>query len=138
MAALKQVIIKRVSFTNEGVFGMCEVNYFPICNTYELPWKQNKTNISCVPPGDYIAFRRISPKRGYAVFELKDVPGRGNVQIHIGNKAKHIRGCILLGERIQRSGKDAAVLMSKIAFNEFMGLLKGVKVIQVKILNLGV
>ncbi len=135
---MRQVLIKRCSFTNEGVFGICEVDFFPICNTYELPWKQNKRNISCIPAGIYTAFRRKSPKRGYAVFELRDVPGRGNVQVHIGNKARHIRGCILLGERIERAGKDAAVLMSKVAFNEFMGLLKGEKEIKIHIINLGV
>ena len=132
---MRVVNIKRASVTSEGIFGIVEVDFFPICISYELPWKENRKNISAIPPGKYKAFRRISPKRGYAVFELKDVPGRGNIQIHIGNKAKHILGCILIGERIERIGKAAGVQMSGVAFKEFMGLLKGVNEIEVNILE---
>ena len=74
-------------------------------------------------------------KRAGWVFQLKDVPGRKNIQIHIGNKASHILGCILLGERIERLKGKAAVLQSGVAFKEFMKLLKGETEIEVNIIN---
>ena len=65
--------------------------------TLELPWRDNLKNVSCIPPGIYDAFKRISPKRGTEVIELIDVPNRGNIQIHPGNCYTDILGCILPG-----------------------------------------
>lgn len=72
------------------------------CYSLELPWKDNKKEISCIPDGEYPVTVYQSPNKG-EVLLLHDVPGRSMIEIHIGNYAtKHgdvgdILGCILPG-----------------------------------------
>jgi hypothetical protein len=92
-----------------------------LCETLELPWRDNYRGISCIPEGAYECRIGHSPFRGYPVYWLQDVPGRSDVQIHIGNFPKDIRGCILVGTE---RGTDM-VVHSKIAFNKFMERMGG-------------
>jgi hypothetical protein len=65
-----------------------------ICRTLELPWKENKPGISCIPEGSYALRRRFSP-RFKNHFEILGVPGRKYILFHAGNNAlKELRGCI--------------------------------------------
>jgi hypothetical protein len=66
------------------------------CKTIELPDNGNQPNVSCVPEGIYDVVKYLSPEKG-KVFLLKDVPGRSNIEIHIGNYKKDTKGCILPG-----------------------------------------
>lgn len=91
------------------------------CETLELAWKDNQRGISCIPEGVYECKVADSPSRGYPVYWLQDVPGRKDVQIHIGNFPKDIRGCILVGTD---RGVDQ-VVHSKVAFDKFMDLMDG-------------
>lgn len=72
-----------------------------ICVTLELPYIDNKDDISCIPTGTYECFQRISQRNnqriGGVVYELKAVPNRGNIQLHIGNFLSNTNGCILVG-----------------------------------------
>jgi hypothetical protein len=92
-----------------------------ICETLELPWRDNQRGISCIPEGTYHAVLEMSPKRRYKVYWLTDVPGRIAVQIHVGNTTEDIRGCILLG--MERHGD--ALFKSKPAFDMFMRRMGG-------------
>jgi hypothetical protein len=91
-----------------------------VCKTLELPWRDNKHNLSCIPAGVYTAHRYRSPKRGYDVFMLDNVPGRDAVELHIGNTTADTDGCILLGSYYGNLGDQAAVLLSGDAFRKFM------------------
>ena len=65
-----------------------------ICRTVELPWKDNKPGVSCIPEGRYDLRRRFSP-RFKNHFEILGVPGRKYILFHGGNNAlKELRGCI--------------------------------------------
>lgn len=92
-----------------------------VCETLELPWRENQHGISCIPEGTYECFRFDSPHIGYQLFQLRNVPNRSGVDIHIGNTVKDTEGCILLGT--ERSGD--AILHSKLAFQEFMERMAG-------------
>ena len=92
-----------------------------IFETLELPWRDNQRGVSCIPEGTYECTAGYSPSRGYDVYWLQDVPGRSDVQIHIGNYPKDIRGCILIGKR----RGDNMVVDSRIAFKEFMARMEG-------------
>ena len=92
-----------------------------IAETLELPWRDNQRGISCIPEGTYECKAARSPSRGYPVCWLQDVPGRQDVQIHIGNFPKDIRGCILLG----RERGVNQVVHSKVAFDKFMERMDG-------------
>lgn len=102
-------------------------------NTLELPWKNNATNISCIPEGIYIAKRRYSKKyRNH--MHITDVEGRSLILIHWGNYAgsvnpktgsPDIRGCILTGtgfKDITGDGIDE-ILKSKIIFKKLMAIM---------------
>ena len=83
-------------------------------DTVERPWKDNKPYVSCIPTGTYKAFKGVSEKNGN-VIELKDVPGRTNIQFHIANWAHELNGCIAPGMgRLKDGVKDSAVAMGQL------------------------
>ena len=92
-----------------------------LVETLELPWRDNQRGISCVPEGTYECKLAFSPSRKCYVYWLQNVPGRQDVQIHIGNFPKDIRGCILVGTK---RGKNS-VLSSRVAFDAFMNRVGG-------------
>lgn len=115
-------ILRRFGQTAAATYGeLCTEGGWKICLTLEEPWRENQRSVSCIPAGTYKMFKRLSPSRGVFVWELKDVPGRSNIQIHVGNKLEDTEGCILVG--LQHSNEDAApfVADSKRAFRMWMG-----------------
>jgi hypothetical protein len=100
-----------------------------LCVTLEELWHDDNKdglgdkNRSRIPAGSYVAFRRKSPAHGgQELFELRNVPGRGNIQIHAGNTTKDTLGCILVGTR-QTPGQPA-IEASRAALSMFMHYLK--------------
>lgn len=65
-------------------------------STLELPWRDNKRRVSCIPVGKYKVIKHISPKFGEC-FWIQDVEGRSEILIHKGNFYTDILGCILPG-----------------------------------------
>jgi len=66
------------------------------CLTMELPWKQNRRRVSCIPEGTYPANLHTSPKFGPSIW-VKNVPSRSEILIHKGNYHRDTLGCILPG-----------------------------------------
>jgi hypothetical protein len=64
--------------------------------TLELPWKENRRRLSCIPANTYWVKKRWSEKYGWHLHIL-DVPGRDWILIHFGNYHTDILGCILPG-----------------------------------------
>jgi hypothetical protein len=105
------------------------------CRTMEPPWKNNRSNHSCIPAGEYIVKIRMSPKYG-KVYHVKDVDGRSYILYHSGNVggdrekglSSHTWGCILLGKylgKLRIKGKiQRAVLYSKPTVRRFMELME--------------
>jgi hypothetical protein len=122
---VKDVTLFRVESGNEGTFGIL---VYPggYLYTGELPWRQNKPNISRIPGGRYTVRMRISPKYG-RVYEVTGVENRSYILLHQGNycgdRALHYRtnvqGCILLGLKRGRLNGQSAVLSSRIARTRF-------------------
>lgn len=67
------------------------------CNTLELPWKGNKREESCIPAGEYLVKKVISPTFGEC-FEVTNVENRTAILVHPGNFKRDTRGCILPGD----------------------------------------
>lgn len=65
-----------------------------VSHTFELPWRDNQSNISCVPAGLYKIKQVYSAKLKRRVFTLLDVEKRLGIHIHAANKASDIQGCI--------------------------------------------
>ena len=99
--------------------------------TLELPWRDNKRNISCIPAGVYDCIIRRSPRFGLTYWVLK-VPDRTYILIHSGNWAgdralgfkTHVNGCILLGKKMGYLQEQRAVLNSRITIRKFANLMK--------------
>jgi len=65
-------------------------------NTLELPWRNNREDVSCIPDGVYPWQKYNSPTKGKVIL-LQDVPGRTNIEIHIANYVRQLLGCIAVG-----------------------------------------
>lgn len=75
------------------------------CKTLELPWKDNKRQVSCIPKGEYeVVFRDKGKFRRH--YHVKNVPGRTWILIHTGNYHSQILGCILVGNAFSDINAD--------------------------------
>ena len=71
----------------------------------ELPWKNNRTGVSCIPEARYELKKRFSPKFGWHLW-VQHVPGRDLILIHPANDALHeLEGCIAVVSSITGEGK---------------------------------
>jgi hypothetical protein len=91
--------------------------------TLENPWLDNAQDISCIPAGEYVCRRVVSPRYG-ETFEITLVPGRTHILFHWGNYPSNTEGCVLLGT--SRAVDVPAVWSSRAAHAEFMTAVQGV------------
>ena len=94
------LLLMREVFSEKSILGELFINGERICDTLELPWRDNQRSISCIPAGQYkVRFRypRESGTRDYLHLLIKDVPNRDYILFHRGNSAKDSRGCVLVG-----------------------------------------
>ena len=79
------------------------------CKTLELPYKNNKPDVSCIPEGVYTV-KKITRPDGRPGLHIQDVPGRTKILIHTGNYAAgdhpDILGCILVGLKYSYVNSD--------------------------------
>ena len=89
----------------EGTNGTLLLHGRPLCHTIELPWRDNRRNISCIPEGHYrLAFTR-SNRHGLRLKGLA-VPKRDGILIHAANNAlAELQGCIAPVTKLTGSGK---------------------------------
>lgn len=71
-----------------------------------------------IPAGTYVVKRDHTGHHQW--YRLETVPGRENIEIHIGNTEDDSRGCILLGRRRGLVGKKEGVLDSKVAMERLV------------------
>ena len=89
---MKQVSITRITDDGKQTLGTLTVikddGQLFVCKTLELPWKENKNNVSCIPKGTYLCkytrSNRISAEKKKDVFtyEVLNVPNRAGIRIH--------------------------------------------------------
>jgi hypothetical protein len=106
-----------------------------LCVTLEEPWRDNERNVSRIPAGEYSAHRRLSPKRAIELFELDAVPGRSNIEIHVGNTTADTEGCILLGTHFGTVNGQHGIVESRAAFKHWMDLLVGAERIALTVID---
>ncbi len=75
------------------------------CFTLELPWRNNRRGVSCIPIGRYQARKYASPRHGQVLL-LDGVPDRAWIEVHAGNYTRQVRGCILVGEAVTHLDGD--------------------------------
>ena len=124
-----KVILTRLNdngIQTTGVFDAYNNGKNMICYSLELPWKDNKRNISCIPKGTYKCTLYNSTKYG-KVYKVLDVPGRTGILIHVGNYNSQIQGCLLLGNDLKDINKDGQkdVINSRLTLSKFMLFMGG-------------
>lgn len=116
---------------DNGTFSRWTVDDEPFCVGVELPWLNNREDVSCVPAGTYFADLVDSPAHGL-VYELRGVPQRTNIQIHVANFAHELRGCLAPGKEISTfRGGVKGVTFSRVTLGKLMEEVGGEKTIQV-------
>lgn len=69
-----------------------------LCDTLELPWKDNAHNVSCIPKGTYsIHYRENHHAHIPYAYEVENVPDRSGILIHTANRVAELEGCIAVG-----------------------------------------
>ena len=128
---MQTVLLTRVDKSDQGVFGIiyfCGMKRF----TGELPDRDNASNISCIPPGDYAVKWTPSNRLKKFTYEVLGVPKRGGIRLHssnlMGDASKgyvaQLRGCISLGEKIGSIRRQKALLISRPAISTFETVLQ--------------
>jgi hypothetical protein len=99
---MMELYLHRLESNAECVTGELLINGIHECVTLELPLEfegaQNVHGKTCIPEGRYQVDRLFSPHFNRLIPHVMNVPNRSAVEIHPGNTAADIRGCILLGE----------------------------------------
>lgn len=110
------LVLQRTYF-KEGTNGaLFNTNQF-VGFTIELPWKENKKQVSCIPEGDYELKPRFSEKFKHHLV-LQNVANRSLILIHPANDAKtELKGCIAPVSSLTGIGKG---LQSRIVFQKIV------------------
>lgn len=104
----------------EGTNGDLMKDGLALCHTIELPWKENKRRISCIPEGRYELVKRYSQKFKWHLHVI-DVEGRDLILIHPANDAlKELNGCIAPVATLAGQGKGNA---SRVVFNKLKAMI---------------
>lgn len=108
------------TYRKDGTNGELTINGKRVCFTIELPWKQNRSRISCIPEGRYELRKRYTTRFGWHLLVV-NVPGRDWILIHAANDAlKEIKGCIAPVSQLTGSGKG---ILSRIALQKLMSIV---------------
>lgn len=117
---MRQAVLTRENGEDsQGTFGDLTTDSGFTCKTIELPWRENKPHISCIPEGDYIFKWLNSPKHGWCYHLYQPEPkDRTFIEIHSANLAgdtslgyvSQLEGCISPGisKCLFRGGENPA------------------------------
>lgn len=128
------VLIVRLESTEQGTFGKLHVfngdKHILELFTGELPWRENKRGVSCIPNGTYQCTPYKSNKYPNH-YKVQNVLGREAILIHEGNLCgdvqkgylTNVQGCILLGTALGTINNQKAVLSSRKAMSKFRDVI---------------
>lgn len=129
-----QMDLIRVGQSEAGTFGVLRIGQIPFALTLEQPWRDNQTNISCIPPTEYIC-RRIHSNKFGETFEVQGVERRSHILFHKGNTMADTQGCILVGEEFSTNQAAPILAASAKGYGEFMAKLTGLDEFTLRILE---
>jgi hypothetical protein len=126
-----ELILIRISQSDQGTKGVLLINNTFFCYTLELPWNNNIQNYSCIPPGTY-NYDRWLFHRTIKSYHILSVPNRNYVLIHSGNYAgdprkgykTHVEGCILVGKYFGILDNQQAILCSRQILHKLIELTR--------------
>ncbi len=114
------VLVLTRTYFPSGTNGTLAMEGQFICNTIELPWKNNKKRVSCIPEGKYLLRKRYAPKFQWHL-EVVGVRNRTFILFHPANNAlRELNGCIAPVTTFSGPGRG---LLSKQAFGTLKKLV---------------
>ena len=119
------LLIIRETFTDKSTIGNLYLDGEWLCDTLELPWKDNQRSVSCIPAGQYkvrLRTARESATRDYLHLLIQDVPNRDYILVHIGNKSSDSRGCVLVGIGTEQDFVKNSRLAMELLMKEIINL----------------
>jgi hypothetical protein len=119
------LLIIRDEFTDKSTMGNLYLNGEWLCDTLELPYRDNKRSISCIPAGEYkvrLRTARESSTRDYLHLLVEDVKDRTYILFHRGNSAKDTRGCVLVGIGRKQDFVSNSTLAMDLLMKEILNL----------------
>ena len=120
-----ELTLERKWLTDKSTIGELSVDGTYECVILEPPklyqGQENVPDKTCVPEGAYYVILAFSPKHKRVTPLLVGVPGRTEVEIHIGNFPQDTLGCLLAG---LDHGEDE-VSGSTLAFGELFAKMSG-------------
>lgn len=119
---MQRAILRRLETGDQGTFGQLRLNDLTLF-TGELPARENKNNVSCIPAGTYRCIFNMSRAFRRLMYLVDGVPGRSGVRIHsanyMGDEALgfrcQLKGCIAPGMKLGWMAGQKAVLSSAAA-----------------------
>lgn len=123
---MEYVTINRFLYSDEGTFGVLKYGDLRLYSG-ELPWRNNKNDISCIYNGEYECIYNNSEVLKRSSYLIKDMSGRTGIRIHsanyMGDKSKgflsELKGCISLGCGIGFYKNQICLTESKLAIEKF-------------------
>ena len=122
--------VERFAYSPVGTFGRLYVAD-RVFYTVEPPWRNNAVNESCIPEGSYGIRKDMSGE--FRGFEITNVSGRTQIEMHVGNTEDDTLGCICPGLNLGYVKSKWAVVNSKAAFRELKQVMAEKKPTQIKI-----
>ena len=114
-----EILLSRTYFKG-GTNGKINYDGKLICESIELPWRNNKRSISCIPEGRYLLVKRQHTKHGLQL-ALSIVPNREAILIHPANFAlRELQGCIAPVSKVTGDGQGN---YSRVALERLQGLV---------------
>jgi hypothetical protein len=116
--------ITRDVLSDVSTMGLLDIMGLFQCYSIELPLtyqgQQNVPDKTCIPNGTYQVEIRWSPKHGFEVPWILNVPDRADIEIHPANDAPELLGCVAVGQTRSPNWVGA----SQLAFGALMAKLK--------------
>lgn len=136
--ASPDTFLQRLEWGDQGTFGRLTAGPL-LLYTGELPWRENASSVSCIPPEPggapicYTAMVTYSPRFGRGLYLLAPTSPRAAIRIHpsnlMGDSSKgfkcQLNGCIALGERLGWIDGQKAVLLSQPAVRRLEQYFEG-------------
>lgn len=125
------IVIDRYSQDDNQTLGVCSIikDGEPVFAgiSLERGWRNNKSNVSCIPIGIYPMTLEYSSRFKKELWEIKEVVGRSECKFHSASFFYDLQGCISLGDSIAHINKDnyRDLLNSRGTMRKFHKALEG-------------
>lgn len=103
-----ELLLKRIAKQKDYTIGRLSIDGIFFCNTLEPKWcdyQNGECKVeghSAIPEGRYPVLISYSPQFGMWLPILLWVPMFKGIRIHAGNTVEDTRGCILVGDNLQK------------------------------------